>query len=320
MNSGETFTGEQDQGESDSAWDTLTGGEKTWADEFKEKKARKKEAIDSYRAASEVFRLDFNERATGPEQFEEWIAAEEDGISEEEVDFEDKKIKVYHLTGHRFLCLVHCINYRNAADAIVYPETYKRSMAIQDDPSNWGTTPVSNNPKNENTGRRKTGFANNISTSLVSDKVPNGSWIDGRKAIYYGFSNIGLRGVITASYRDTHTQQGWTSKVQDEDFHSVTPTGYVSPAMQPGWTDDAHGEGSGEWRTIQTIDTIESFDTCNEVAIDRYEEDSGRPIMPAFIYCPNTTGTVEDLTEAQMRHAAFFGIPIVIMHRDAYEE
>ena len=62
-------------------------------DEVENKKIKRKEALDSYGAASEAFRMDFNERATGPEQFAEWIASEEDGISEEEIEFEGKRLK-----------------------------------------------------------------------------------------------------------------------------------------------------------------------------------------------------------------------------------
>lgn len=316
MSNGEIIE-ETKQGEDDGSWASVADVPfKTWGDELKDKMKKRKEALDSYRAASEAFRMDFNEHATGPEQFAEWVASEEDGISEEETEFEGKKIKVYHLTGHEFLALVHCIDYRGSkATERIFPEIYKKSKAIRDDPSNWETTPLDNNPKNTNTGTAKTGSANNISTSLVSDKVPNSHWIDDRGAIYYGFSNLGLRGVITAGDHDMHTQQGWTSRVMSEDFHEVVPSGQA-----PEWTDGGVLKTNFP-RTIPKIDAIEERDVGNEVAIDRYEEDSGRPLLPNFIYCPELpTCSVDELSDGQKRHAAYFNIPIVILHRDAYKK
>lgn len=316
MNNGEKVE-ETAQNKDNESWDSVADVPfKTWADEVEDKKVKRKEALDSYRAASEAFRMDFNERATGPEQFAEWIASEEDGISEEEIEFEGKRIKVYHLTGHNFLALVHCIDYRGGkAYERIYPEIYKKSRAIKDDPSNWETMPPENNPQNTNTGVAKTSSANNISTSLVSDKVPSGHWIDDRKAIYYGFSNLGLRGVITAGSHDMQTQQGWTSRVNSEDFHKI-----ISSGNTPEWADDGVGV-VGFPRAIPTISTIEERNDSNEVAIDRYEEDNGCPILPNFIYCPElSTYSVDELTDDQKRHAAYFNIPIVILHRDAYDK
>ncbi len=316
MSNGEIIE-ETKQGEDDDSWESVADVPfKTWGDELKDKMKKRKEAMDSYRAASEAFRMDFNEHATGPEQFAEWVASEEDGIAEEETEFEGKRIKVYHLTGHKFLALVHCIDYRGGkAYEKIFPEIYKKSKAIRDDPSNWETTPLDNNPKNTNTGTAKTGSANNISTSLVSDKVPNGHWIDDRGAIYYGFSNLGLRGVITAGDHDMRTQQGWTSRVTSEDFHEVD-----SSKQTPEWADSGVGE-AGFPRAIPKRKAIEERSDANEVAIDRYEEDSGRPILPNFIYCPELpTCSVDELSDGQKRHAAYFNIPIVILHRDAYEK
>lgn len=275
--------------ENNSQWDSLAN----WVDEVEDKKVKRKEAFDSYRAASEAFRMDFNKRATGPEQFAEWIASEEDGISEEEIEFEGKTIKVYHLTGHEFLALVHCIDYRGSkADKIIYPEVYEKSKAIRDDPSNWKTVASENNPQNISNGLAKTSSANNISSSLVSNKVPDGHWGDSEEAIYYGFSNIGHRGIIKAGRGDMGVHQGWTSNIEDE----------------------------ADVRPIQTIDIIEESNGPNEVAFNRYEEDNGHSLSPSFIYCPNGIKTVDDLTNAQKHHAAYFNVPIVILHKEAYDK
>lgn len=295
MSSNELYKTEPN--ESSSPWDLVTdipfsqSQEKTWADEVEDKKEQRKEALDSYKASSEAFRMDFNERATGPKQFAEWVASGEDGVSEEEIIYDGKTIKVYHLTGHEFLALVHCIDYRGSkADKIIYPEVYKKSKAIRDDPSNWETTAIENNPQNISNGLAKTSSANNISSSLVSDKVSDGHWGDSEKAIYYGFSDLGHRGIIKAGRGDMGVHQGWTSNIEDE----------------------------ADIRTIQSIDEIQKTNSPNEVAFDRYEEDNGHSISPNFIYCPNSIETVDDLTDDQKRHAAYFGIPIVILHKDAY--
>jgi hypothetical protein len=279
------------------AWETVGdvpfSGEEDWAGELHDEMEKREEALSQYRAKSEAFRMDFNERATGPEQFEEWIRTGEEGISVEEIEYEGKKIKVYHLTGHKFLALVHTIDYRGSkADKIVNPEVYKKSRAIRENPGAWVTTPKENNPENVSNGLAKSPTANNVSSSLVSDEVPEGSWGDDEKAIYYGFSNLGLRGIIASGRGDRGVHQGWTSEITDEK----------------------------DVREINTIDDIEKANTVNEVAFDRYDEDNGRPILPDFIYCPNGTTTVDDLTDDQKRHAAYFDVPIVIMHMDAYKK
>lgn len=290
MESNEKLSTKKDDIDDSKEWDLLSNG-KTWADELEDRKLRRKEAIDRYRATSESFRLDFNERATGPNEFAEWVDSGEDGITEEEIEYDDKTIKVYHLAGHKFLALVHCIDYRGSkADKIIYPEVYKKSKAIRDDPSNWETIPLENNPKNISNGLAKTDSANNISSSLVSDRVPDGHWGDREDAIYYGFSDLGLRRIIKAGRGDMGVHQGWTSNIDDE----------------------------VEVRPIQTIDEIEKINGANEVAFDRYDEDNGRAITPNFIYCPNFIESVDELTDAQKKHAAYFGIPIVIFHQDAY--
>ena len=168
----------------------------------------------------------------------------------------------------------------------------KKSKAIRDDPSEWETIASENNPRNVSNGLAKTSSANNISSSLVSNKVPDGHWGDSEKAIYYGFSNLGHRGIIKAGRGDMGVHQGWTSIIEDET----------------------------DVRTIQTIDEIEASDGANEVAFNRYEEDNGHSLPPSFIYCPNFIETVDDLTDAQKRHAVYFNIPIVILHRNAYDE
>lgn len=290
MNNSE-LVGQTGQSEYDGSWDSVA--EMSWADELEDEKEGRKETLDGYRATSEAFRTDFNERATGPEQFAEWVASGEEGIIEEETECDGEKIKVYHLTGHEFLDLVHCIDYRGSkADKIIYPEVYKKSKAIRDDPSNWITIPAENNPKNISNGLAKTSTANNISCSLVSDKVPDGHWGDNEEAIYYGFSNLGRRGIVKAGRGDMGVHQGWTSTIGDE----------------------------AEVRTIQTIDEIQDNNGANEVAFDRYEEDNGRPILPDFVYCPNGIETVDSLTDAQKQHAAYFHVPIVILHREFYDK
>ena len=298
MGNGE-ISEETTRNENDGLWDSVADVPfKTWADEVEDKKVKRKEALDSYRAASEAFRMDFNERATGPEQFAEWIASEENGISEEEIEFEGKKIKVYHLTGHEFLALVHSIDYRKSSSyaGSSLSKAHEKSRAIRNNPNNWATMPTENNPRNVDNGLGKSDLASNVSTSLASDKAPFGYWVDDRDSVYYGFSNLGHRRIITAGYGDRGVHQGWASNIENEE----------------------------DVRTIQTIDEIEKnfkVGNGNEVAIDRYEEDSGQPILPDFIYCPELpTYSTDELADDQKRHAAYFNIPIVILHRDAYDK
>lgn len=259
----------------------------TWADELHDQKEARERALNEYRAASESWRSDFNDRATGPVDFDSWVNSEQEGVSKEEIEHDGQKITVYHLTGHDFLFLGHCINYRNKADKIIYPDAYKQSMAIYENPANWVTKSGENNPKSITKDNvKKEGVANNISFSLFSNENTEAGWIDDEKAVYYGVSNIAANKVINSGEGDQHTNRGWTTGISEE----------------------------GEVRKIETIDEMNSKPGANEVAIDRWGEDSEKTITPDFILCPYGG----KLTDAQKKHAAHFGVPIVIIHQDCY--
>ena len=91
------------------------------------KKANEEEAFK--------FKSEFEKRATGEEDFEEWIARGEKGISKTTVEYEGAEIPVYTLDGHEFLFLVHNIGYRATDTITTNREAREHSNALLENPS-----------------------------------------------------------------------------------------------------------------------------------------------------------------------------------------
>lgn len=266
------------------------------------KKANEEEAFK--------FKSEFEKRATGEEDFEEWIARGEEGISKTTVEYEGAEIPVYTLDGHEFLFLVHNIGYRATDTLTTNREAREHSNALLENPSLFETKAKRVNALSGG-GKYGSRYSANISTSLVSNKIPNefsGAGTARRvdpTDVIYGFSKIGRRNIIGAENTDARTTQGMTSN-----WH-----GY-SDMMPPSVMGIDELEEDGLERQRKGIKSIYNY---NEVAIDRYEPDSDSPLRPDMIII-SKQGLWGTIPERQLKHAKHFGIPIVILDENAYIE
>ena len=117
--------------------------------------------------------------------------------------------------------------------------------------------------------------------------------------LFYGFSDIGRRKIIAADAKDAAVEQSYTGNI---DSSSPTPTIYSIPEIEQPALDGQKKEG------------MSFYGNNNEIAIDRYEEDSDKPLLPQFIFVPAERG----INELVLRHAKYYGIPIVVVDEKAY--
>jgi len=259
-------------------------------------------AMARYKTKREMFKLDFENMATGVDDFEDWVIMGEDGISKESVEYEGETIPVYHLTGHNFCFLVHDIGYRTR-DKNKYKESAERAFKQLDDPSVFMTRAKKHNQVSRDGGYGEE-YSVNISTSLLTDKMPDGHAqrgdnYDRTRHLFYGFSDIGRRKIIAADAKDAAVKQSYTGNI---DSSSPTPTIYSIPEIEQPALDNQKKEG------------MSFYGNYNEIAIDRYEEDSDKPLLPQFIFVPAERG----INELVLRHAKYYGIPIVVVDEKAY--
>ncbi len=267
------------------------------------KKANEEEAFK--------FKSEFEKRATGEEDFEEWIARGEEGISKTSVEYEGTEIPVYTLDGHEFLFLVHNIGYRATDTLTTNREAREHSNALIENPSLFETKAKRVNIPSSGKDTYGTGDSANISMSLVSDKVPNEFCGSGTRNnggsinVVYGFSRIGRRKIIQSNSIDTRTPQGMTSNWRGD-------SGLIPSIMGI----DKLEECGLEHQRKGTSNVTGKY---NEVAIDRYEPDSDSPLRPDMIIISKLClgSVIQDL---QLKHAKHFGIPIVILDEQAYME
>ena len=249
-------------------------------------------AVDRYRSDSDEFKRDFEARATGTEDFEDWSIMGEDGISKTEIDYEGEKIPVYNLSGHDFCFFVHDIAYRAGDDYHGASAARERSEEILEDPSKWMARAEIVNQQSSSVGLGGA-YSGNISMSIVTDKMPNNFVAPSNNSVYYGFSDIGKRRIVAATGGDAQTGQGETSRV--------------------------HGEVYGHH--VRSIDRIEREATpslYNEVVVDRYEDDSDKPMPPQFIFVPKYPTFNFEPSKLALKHAKHFGIPVVMLDVVSY--
>ncbi|MBR6166075.1 hypothetical protein IKQ65_00385, partial [Candidatus Saccharibacteria bacterium] len=107
------------------------------------------------------------------------------------------------------------------------------------------------------------------------------------------------RKIIAADAKDAAIRQSYTGNI---DSSSPTPTIFNIPELEQAALANQKDEG------------VSFHGNYNEIAIDRYEEDSDKPLSPQFIFVPAERG----INELVLRHAKYYGIPIVVVDEKAY--
>lgn len=203
-------------------------------------------------------------------------------VEKRSVFFEGVEIPVYDLKGVPFRMLSTTIDYKRPNPlGRLGTETFRMVM---DNPAIW----AERRDEAEKTSGFGTEGANargdTISTSFRNSERNMDSHVPGE--LVYGFETVGADSIISIFSGD-----GATSNMAGQQETTLSSMGYI---------DMLEGPHAGPM--------------YNEVLLRRYNED-GAPKEPDYII-------VEDgkISEASLRHAKYFNIPIVNIERSIYEE
>lgn len=230
----------------------------------------------------EVVERDLNSHLLTVDDLEMEAISENPEIQKRIVPFEDTDILVYDLKGLPFSLLSTTIDYRSAnKPGEIGTETFRR---ILDDPSIW--------TERRDEAEKASGFGtrngdargDTISTSYWNSERNIDSHVSGN--LIYGFENVQADSIISVYNRD-----GGTSNMAGRE-----ETDLLSP--------DA----------IKNLEGADGTNIYNEVLLRRYSE-NGMPKRPDYIIVENGR-----ITEESLRHAKYFGIPIVNIEQSVYVE
>lgn len=233
--------------------------------------------------AQEMFERDLNATLTTTEQLVDAIEAGEEGIRGYNVAYKDTSIPVISLEGFPFAMLTHCVDYRAGAKGtgIVGSETYQKVM---------------DNPR---------------------------LWVDSREQVeadsHFGTNNADARGdVISASY--TNSEHNLTSRVNGSltyGFCEVEADSVIYVRDGDAGTINNAGKNDTSVSLPDYLGMLEGPDATdhyNEVLLRRYSE-TGKAKRPDYILVENG-----NINETALRHAEFFGIPIISIETDIYRD
>ena len=243
---------------------------------------RKQEKFEGQRV-QEYLERRLNIELTTVEDLEEAVIAEEEGVGKRSIEYEGEEIVVYDLTGRPFQMITHAIDYRRLE---AHESGSKTAQELLEHPEAWERT----REEAEASGRfGKYGvdaIGDIISVSYVnSEKNINAK---PKRKIYYGFERVRPDSLLYAETGDA----------------GVPNTG---------------GKGENLF-TKDSINVIEKLENSpnklnyNEVVLRRYDE-NGEPLRPSYIICEDG-----NITDVMLKHAKYFGIPIVNIEREPYEE
>lgn len=242
---------------------------------------RKHERYQKQRT-QEIVEQDLNARLLTVDNLETETLAENPGVERRAVVYEGEEIPVYDLKGLPFAMLSTTIDYRKAnKPGEIGTETYRAVMA---DPAVWAE-------------RRD----------------------EAEKASGFGTRKENARGdTISASYYNS--ERNLASRVPGDliyGFEKVAADSVIMVANGDGGTSNMAGRIETRLRDPDEIKVLEGaggVSAYNEVLLRRYSE-NGMPKLPDYIIVENGR-----ITEAAMRHAKFFKIPIVNVEWGIYRE
>ena len=235
----------------------------------------------------EIVERDLNARLLTTDNLEAEVLSENPEIQKQSVLFDGVQIPVYSLKGLSFSILSTTVDFKKANEeatenfkkqAIGF-ETYKKVLA---NPMIWGE-------------RRE----------------------DAEKTDGFGTNNCSARGdTISASY--WNSDRNINNHVPGDliyGFERVEPDSIISVFDRDGGTNNmaGHNEASlGSPDVIRGLEGADDTDEYNEILLRRYSE-NGIPKKPDYIITENGK-----ITEAVLRHAKYFGVPIVNIDRASY--
>lgn len=257
---------------------------------------KSKEAFEQKQAQVE---RELNDRLTTVEDLA--VAAEAgDGASMRVVEYGGKEIPVYDMKGHQFALLSHDVGYRMAD--VAWNENRGIAQDILENPEVWARKSPTKEEfeASRDAARRDSNvsqLANTLSTSYFNSATMSGEHMNEQGLpVNLMRSNLTTRAV---RYGFDHARAGSLVKID------------VVDAGTPPYVEDPARLGAG---ALIDIDRLEDRNNrgYNEVAMMRYD-DEGKPMKPDYLVVMD--GKITDDT---LKHAAFFGVPIVNVESQYY--
>ena len=239
----------------------------------------------------EIVERDLNERLLKVDDLEEEVLADNPEVDKRFMKYGDAKIPVYDLKGVPFSMLTHAVDYRRANDKMgggmfaIGTATYK---SVMNDPAEWG--------KREDMVRNEEGFGtrdanakgNTISTSYTNSQYNLDSRVGSRNSdLIYGFSKVEAGSILSVANGDGGTPN------------------LVGRNVEPNYL---------SIHSLNNLEGASGTSVYNEILLKRYSE-NGIAKRPDFV-------VVDDgkISEVSLKHAAYFGIPIVNVENKIYDE
>ena len=260
---------------------------------------RKKEERLRNQRSQEIIEKDLNSRLLSVDNLETEVLSENPDISKRFVPYENDEVTIYDLKGLPYSMLTHTVDYRRA-----------NKEAVE---------------------RGDKSFNNLIGTKTYLDVMNDPTiWTERRDvaeaSIGFGSREADARGdTISCSFHNSETNnKGFIRDSENSPhdliygFEKVEPDSVISIDRTDGGTSNILGKSETQLNDskIGEIEKIQksSRHGYNEVLLRRYSE-NGVPKRPDYIVAIN--GRISD---AALRHAKYFGVPIVNIEESIYDE
>jgi|GEM_PF-6742982 len=232
--------------------------------------------------AQELLERQFNAEFTSIDELEILADAGEDKLSVDHREYEGKDIKIITSKGYPLKFLQTAIDFKLTNGQVVESRIgSKTAQNLIDNPSLW----VRNGHDLQVGGNSSTSEADTISTSYIDSDYgiggPGGA--ESPAGLTYLFSHLDGDSIIVMTTSDQGTNN----------------------------SNGTHRTGINEY-SLTPEELAKETKIHNEVQIRRYDE-TGKPKRPDALVTYDGK-----ITEAALRHAAFFGVPVVNIERAPY--
>ena len=244
--------------------------------------------------AQELFERDLNARLLTVDKLEEATLEENPGVVKKTMEYEGTEILVYNLVGMEFSMLSSAIDYRitgTNSDKNMGSSTAENLIA---NPSLWVETREKAESYPGFGSQNENARGDTISASYVNSE-----------------SNIDTRYGAHGSLR-TYTCYGFDHV--DADQVILVSSGDAGSVNTSGKTDTRIDFNNFDYLNLFEGPERRSAERYNEILLRRYDI-QGHPKKPDYIISENGK-----ITDVMLKHAKFFGIPIVNIERSVYEK
>ncbi len=233
-----------------------------------------------YQRIQEFVERDLNSKLSKVDDLEMEVIAGNPEIQKRSVNYEGVDIPIYDLGGIPFSFLSTTIDFRDSGEpGTIGVDTYK---TVLKDPSVWN--------ERRDIAEKASGFGtrgadargDTISASFWNSESNSASYVPGR--LVYGFENVQADSVVAIFNRDG----GTSNLIKGQDMIL-------------------------NLNSLEYIEGARGTTNYNEVLLRRYSE-NGMPKRPDYIIVEKNR-----ISEEALRHAKYFGIPIVNVVRPVYE-